>query len=235
MDVNEYIKRLETEFKKRANDKIAAGQKAYMKNNFEFYGLKTPVRHEIQKPFLVKEHLPPKSEMEKIVKTLWEKPEREYQYFAQEMAFKYAKRFNENDINLFEFMIVNKSWWDTVDFIAPKLIGKYFKVFSGQRDKRVKKWISSGNIWLQRSSLLFQLNYKEKLDTELLEYIINSLVGSEEFFVNKAIGWILRQYSKINPEWVIEFTKRTKLDKLSYKEALRLINGDKIFREGSPS
>ena len=222
--MNNFINILETEFEKYADLEIASGQKAYMKNRFEFHGIKTPIRRKIQKPFFVKEYLPPKNNLEKIVKILWDKPEREYQYFAQELTEKYNNRFDENDIKLFEFMITHKSWWDTVDFIAPKLVGEYFKIYHEQRNTNIEKWIASDNIWLQRTSILFQLNYKDELDTEFLTYIINSLLGSKEFFINKAIGWILRQYGKINPNWVIEFTNNTQLDRLSYKEATRLIN-----------
>ncbi len=220
----DFIKRLELEFGKNANPEIAIGQKAYMKNQFEFYGIKTPLRRKIQKQFFVKNNLPSKNVLEKIIKTLWKKPEREYQYFSQELIERYKKQFEEKDIELFEFMITNKSWWDTIDFIAPKLVGEYFKIYPDKRDKHIESWISSENIWLQRASILFQLNYKNEFDKEFLAYIINSLLGSNEFFINKAIGWILRQYSKTNPNWVIDFTNKTPLDKLSRKEALRLIN-----------
>jgi len=221
--MKEFIKILEIEFKKNANPEIAIGQKAYMKNNFDFYGIKTPDRRKIQKPFLVKKYLPPKKDLEKIVKTLWKKPEREYQYFSQELTEKYSKQFDKIDIKLFEFMIINKSWWDTIDFIAPKLVGEYFKLYPEQRNNHIEKWIVSGNIWLQRTAILFQLNYKVDLDKDFLAYIIHSLLGSKEFFINKAIGWILRQYSKTNPAWVIDFANKTDLNALSKKEALRII------------
>ncbi len=218
-----YVSLLEIEFEKNSNPEVAIGQKAYMKNNFEFYGIKTPVRRKIQKPFMSQMQLPQKNDLEKIIKILWKKPEREFQYFAQELTEKYTKQFDKRDIKLFEYMIVHKSWWDSIDFIAPKLVGEYFKLYPGQRNTCIEKWLVSDNIWLQRSSVLFQLNYKNELDTEFISYIINSLLGSKEFFINKAIGWILRQYSKTNPDWVIDFTNNTRLNKLSYKEALRLI------------
>lgn len=120
-------------------------------------------------------------------------------------------------------MVTHKSWWDTVDFIAAKLMGEYFTKFPEQRAIYVKKWIDSNNIWLQRCALLFQLKYKENLDTALLGAVINSLLGSKEFFINKAIGWILREYSKTNPNWVMEFANKTALGNLSKKEALRWI------------
>jgi len=214
---------LEAEFKNNANATIAAGQKAYMRNQFEFYGIKTPKRREIQKPFLIKKYLPPKKDLEKIVKVLWNKPEREYQYFTQELLKKYQPRFEEKDIDIFEYMVVNKSWWDTVDFIAVHLIGEYFKIYPNQKVKHVERWLTSKNMWLQRSAILFQLNYKKHLDIEILSNTIHSLLGSKEFFINKAIGWILRNYSRTNPTWVIDFADKTELTKLSRKEALRLI------------
>jgi len=219
----EFINTLEIEFEKHKNAKIALEQKAYMRHQFQFYGLKATVRREIQKPFFIKEYLPQKSEIEHIIKTLWEKPQREYQHFAQELAFKYVKQLELKDINLFEFMVTNKSWWDTVDFIANKLMGEYFKTFPNQKEKYVTKWLKSDNMWLQRSALLFQLKYKNKIDTVLLSSTINSLLNSKEFFINKAIGWVLREYSRTNPNWVIEFVNNTELSTLSKKEALRLL------------
>ena len=221
--MEDYIKTLEKELVRNANSEIALGQKAYMKNRFEFYGIKSPIRKEVQRPFLHKEALPPKDDLEGIVKMLWKKPQREFQYFSQELTFKYVKKMEKKDIALFEFMVVNKSWWDTVDYISVKLMGEYFTKYPDQRDSLIEKWIASGNMWLQRSALLFQLNYKEELDTEFLTYVINSLLGSKEFFINKAIGWVLRQYSKTNPDWVIDFTGKTKLANLSNREAFRLI------------
>jgi 3-methyladenine DNA glycosylase AlkD len=219
-----FINTLEIEFAQDANPKIGLEQKAYMRNQFEFYGIKATERREIQKPFFIKEFLPKKDELDNIVKLLWEKPQRDYQYFSQELAFKYVKQFEKKDIELFEYMVMHKSWWDTVDFIATNLMGEYFKKYPEQIDATIKKWLNSNNIWLQRSALLYQLKYKENLDTVLLSSVINSLLGSKEFFINKAIGWILREFSKTNPIWVLEFTYKTALSNLSKKEALRLID-----------
>ncbi len=221
--MSDYLTILESEFQKKANAEIAAGQKAYMKNKSDFFGIKTPERREIQKPFLIKSYLPPKNDIPKIINTLWNKPQREFQYFAMELLYKYNKQIEKKDIELFEYMVINKSWWDSIDFIAPRLIGEYFKKFPYQRNKYIKKWLASDNMWLQRSAILFQLKYKKDLDTEFLAYVIESLLGSREFFINKAIGWILREFGKTNPNWVLEFCDNTKLDNLSRREALRII------------
>ncbi len=221
--MEDLIAALEREFDKNSDPVIAAGQKAYMKNKFEFYGVKTPLRRQIQRPFLIKKQLPPKVVLTKTVKSLWSKDQREYQYFAVEFALAYTEQIEKQDVILYEYMITNKSWWDTVDSIAAKLVGTYFIRYPDQRDEYIKKWLGSGNIWLQRTAILFQLNYKENLDTALLSRIIHALTGSNEFFINKAIGWILRQYGKTNPTWVINFAAKTNLDKLSRREGLRLI------------
>ncbi len=194
-----------------------------MKGKFEYYGLKSPIRKEIQQPFLVKNNLPQKDELETIVKELWSMTQREYQYFAMELSFKYIRDQEINEIDLYEHMVIHKSWWDTVDYIAAKLIGAYFKYFPERRNEITKKWMESGNMWLQRSVLLFQLHYKKNTDTKFLADNINKLLGSKEFFINKAIGWVLREYGKTNPDWVLDFANKTDLARLSKKEALRRI------------
>ena len=221
--MDDFIQSLETVFKENSNPTIASQQKAYMRNQFEFYGIKSPLRREIQKPFLVKTYLPDKKELKPLVKILWQKPQRDYHYFAQELVFKYKKQFEKQDIDLFEYMVKHNAWWDTIDFIAPTLMGHYFKQYPNEIKPNIDKWLTSDNIWLKRCCIIFQLKYKENLDTILLSDIINACLGSKEFFINKAIGWILRNYSRIDPQWVVEFVNKTNLSNLSKREALRLL------------
>lgn len=221
--MGDYLATLRAEFERNANPKHAAAQKAYMKNHFEFYGLTAPERRKTQKPFLVKSYLPPKKDLFRLVKKLWSLSQREYQMFGQELVNKYSKQFTKADIAILEYMVTHKSWWDTVDFIAANMMGTYFKLYPELRKKYVKKWLNSKNIWLQRSALLFQLKYKDQRDTVLLSGTIKQLLGSKEFFINKAIGWILREYSKVNPTWVTHFVQKTTLHSLSKREALRLM------------
>lgn len=221
-----FISLLEKVFQLNANPTIASQQKAYLKNLFEFYGLKTPVRREIQKPFLVKEFLPSKSEAHEIIKKLWKKPQREFHYFGQELAKKYIKKCEKSDIKLFEFMITHNSWWDTVDMIAVNLVGEYLKKFPNEKEKLIERWLTSNNMWLNRTAIIFQLKYKKDIDVSLLEKSIKANLNSTEFFINKAIGWMLREYTRTNPEWVINFVNKyeNELSGLSKREALRLLN-----------
>ena len=108
-------------------------------------------------------------------------------------------------------MIVNKSWWDTVDYIAANLVGNYFRIYHQQTHQTMHKWLDSGNIWLQRTTLIFQLKYKENTDVDLLTRHILALKDSKAFFIRKAIGLALKEYSKTNPDWVREFVDKTSL------------------------
>lgn len=224
--MNDIIEQLEKEFKRNGDIIIATQQKSYLKNLFDAYGIKTPNRREIQKPFFVKEFLPKKEEAHKTIKILWQKPQREFHYFAQELAKKYTKKCDKNDIYLFEYMITHNSWWDTVDFISVHLVGEYFKQFPELKNELINKWLKSGNIWLNRTAIIFQLKYKEKIDTNILTTVIKANLNSTEFFINKAIGWILREYTRTNSKWVIDFVQENEnqLSNLSKREALRLIN-----------
>ncbi|SMP12119.1 DNA-7-methylguanine glycosylase [Muriicola jejuensis] len=222
-NVTAFLETLERLCTVASDEKIAEGQAAYMRHQFRFYGIKTPERREIQRDLFQKSLLPSKNDLPALVRVLWEKKERENQYIGQELARKYVRLQEENDVLLFEYMITHKSWWDTVDFIAVNLVGSYFRSFPEKREAITEKWMSSGNIWLQRTTLLFQLKYKGDLDTEFLGKTITQLLGSREFFINKAIGWVLREYSKTDPSWVRRFAAATPLDPLSAREALRLL------------
>ncbi|CAG5080675.1 DNA alkylation repair protein [Parvicella tangerina] len=225
--VSEYIDELRKLFEENKNKEIAVGQKAYLKDLFEFYGIKTPVRREMTKPFMAKAHLPSKKEAIAIVKECWNQPEREFQMFGLDLILKYSKKLDKEDISLLEWLVTHKSWWDTVDMLATKGVGDYFKKFPEERLKYVEKWCAQENIWLRRIAILFQLKYKKDTDLELLTNVIEKNLGSKEFFINKAIGWMLREYSRVDPLWVLGFVEdHPNLSNLSIKEATRLINAN---------
>jgi 3-methyladenine DNA glycosylase AlkD len=197
--------------------------KKYMKNLFEFLGIPKPQRLLLKKELLKKERLPGVERLEEIIKKLWQLPGREYQYFGFELVEHYRKQLKEQDIDLLEYMITNKSWWDTVDFIAANLVGPHFCRFPHMVGPYTTKWLASGNMWLQRTALLFQLKYKAGTDVVLMFKIIGRLADSKEFFIRKAIGWALREYSKTEPAAVLNFVESQPLSNLSKREALKVI------------
>jgi len=222
--MNSYFDRILHTFQSARDPENAIPMKAYMKHHFDFLGIKSPGRRELSKPFLNKNALLPPDQAWTVILELWALPEREFQYFGMELAGKYIRLLNRSWIDHYQYMITHKSWWDTVDFIAVNLVGPYFRLYPEMIGKITGKWMNSGNIWLQRSCLLFQLKYKKETNRDLLASFILPLASSGEFFIAKAIGWSLREYSKTSPDWVRSFISNHELHPLSKKEGSRKIS-----------
>lgn len=219
--MNSYLLPLETLFLQKADAARAAGAKAYLLNQFEFYGIPMAERRKLCRVFLKSNPLPSITQVEKMVKEAWQLPQREWQYFAIELLSFYRREWKVSTVKIMEYGLTHKSWWDTVDTIADAWVGEYCKLFPAQMVPITSAWNASANIWLQRTSLLFQKKYKQATNTALLQQYVLSLAGEEEFFIRKAIGWILREYAKTNPAWVKAFVNANKLSPLSRREALK--------------
>ncbi len=215
-----YISPLAKYFKANADAESAIKIKAYMRNQFEFFGFKAATRHSISKAHL-KASLPNYKDLELIVHELYALPQREYQYFALDLMAAMKKHWTPDIIHLIEFVLTTKSWWETVDQSASDLTGPYFKKFPHQIIPITGSWNNSSNFWLQRSSIMFQKRYKQETDTALLSQYILAQTHSKEFFIQKAIGWSLREYGKTNPQWVKNFVQLHSILPLSKREATR--------------
>ncbi len=221
-----------TEYYRNNKDaEVSLYMKKYFRGKYDFFGIKTPVRKNIYKDFFSKYGYPDENQYTNILKELWNLPEREYQYFGMELFRRNIKNSTTKTIESYEYMITHKSWWDTVDGISINLVGPFFKRFTLMSGPFIDKWVHSDNIWLQRSAILFQLKYKEETNKSLLFQYIKYLSGSKEFFVQKAIGWALRELSKSSEEDVVEFVNSNHLAALSKREALRLIMKAKVAKK----
>lgn len=217
-----FVSELEKIFRENASPELAAPMEAYMKDNFSFLGIKTTPRRTLFKEIwsLHKEEV--KQNARKIALELFSMKEREFHYCGIEILMKeLKKKYRKEDLQLIEKMIVTHSWWDSVDTIAKYLLGNYLAQFPEEIPNVIKRFSSSNNMWLNRSAILFQLDYKAQTDAELLFSICEKHKVSKEFFIQKAIGWALRDYSRFNPNGVTQFVAKTDLKPLSKREALR--------------
>jgi 3-methyladenine DNA glycosylase AlkD len=210
-------------FEHNADAKRAIEMSAYMKHIDEFYGIPSPQRKQFAKDVLNTCRKDALLDWQEIILNLMNKGKREGMYSAIEFAEKAHKHWEEDAIDFFTKLILHRSWWDSVDAIAP-LIGLYFKKFPQQRDEYINTWMESGNFWLQRICLLFQKRYKKDTDEQLLYALCLKLAGEKEFFIRKGMGWALREYSYVNPESVRDFVEKSPLSALTKKEALKAIN-----------
>jgi 3-methyladenine DNA glycosylase AlkD len=192
-----------------------------MLHQFDFYGVQAPARKEIGKAHHVQNQIKTLKELEAIVKECFGLPQREFQYFAIQLFGLHKKLWTVSSIRMMEYCLKQKSWWDSVDGIASDWLGPWFRMFPEQIVPVTSKWNRSENMWLQRSSIMFQKAFKKDTDTALLSKYILHCAGSQEFFIQKAIGWALREYGKTNPSWVKKFVKENLLAPLSAREALK--------------
>jgi 3-methyladenine DNA glycosylase AlkD len=219
---HEYADRLVSVLRENRNEENREAMENYMRNQFAFFGIKTPERTALLRDFLKKNGKPPVEDMTAIVRSLWSEPQRECRYAALSLLDKQAKYLSREHLPLLEEMILSESWWDTIDHIAPHLAGRIHDKEGA--DDYLEKWIRSENFWLNRTAILHQLRYKEKTDENRLFRYILMHNESKEFFIRKAIGWALREYSKTNPKAVKEFIEREEISTLSKREGLKHIN-----------
>lgn len=219
----DYLEPLIHSFRSGKNPERSVQMHQYMRGLFPFIGLDKKSREMLQNEFFKNAGYPSRKDLFAVVFKLWRLPEREFQMCAIGLLRKFQNTLKEEDIKSIENLIVTKSWWDTVDGLSGWICGTYFKLYPKKTGEITLKWVESDNFWLQRSSLLFQLKYKEDTDKDLLQNYISKLANEKEFFIRKAIGWILREYSKTNPEWVKEFITTVHLSPLSLREAKKYI------------
>ena len=209
-------------FEKHGDAAIAADMSKYMRDQFPMYGIKRPLRNELQKKHIAKHGLPQPSELTIVLQDLWQFDQRESQLFGVDLVKRLYKHQSIDFIKVFEQLILNKSWWDTVDLLATTA-GLFMQRYPELIPKIPNRWIASDDFWLQRSAILFQLKFKENTDWTLLKKYILHVAESKEFFLQKASGWALREYSKRFPDQVRDFIALHPLAKLTIREGSKYL------------
>lgn len=209
------------ELQNLANADDARAMKAYMRSRFEFLGVKTPARRKAAKAFF-KKHGGADIDW-RFVRQAWEHPFREMQYAALDYLETRKNLLRPGDLPQLKKLAQSKSWWDTIDFLD-RLAGGIIAGFPETRPV-ILQWSRDEDIWLRRLAIDHQLLRKDQTDQHLLEQILVNNLNQTEFFINKAIGWALRDYSKTNPEWVKNFIRQHhgKMAPLSIREASKYL------------
>lgn len=204
-----------------ADENNASNMQAYMRDKFLFYGIQSSPRRQAIKHLFSKEGLPSINSLAEIVRELWSLPQREYQLIAVDLLIKYKHQLPLSYADELEFLITTKSWWDSVDMLATHIASALFQNYPQQMAPYINRWRNSDDIWLRRTALLYQLKFKQQTDIGLLFEIILENQHDKEFFIQKAIGWALREYSKTDPTAVIKFIDDEEIDGLAKREGLK--------------
>ena len=220
-----FYQELKEKFIENADLEKAKQMAAYMRNQFAFYGYQSKARKDLYHQFLLNEK---KRKMIDwgLLNQAWQNSHREMQYFVCDYLITMQKYLNFDDMPKIEKFVRSKQWWDTIDSLI-KPISKLVL-----RDPRINnlmlKWSTDPDFWVRRVAIEHQLLRKDKTNKDLLAKIIANNLGSSEFFINKAIGWALSDYSKTNPDWVKSFIigNKDKMSKLSISEGSKYIKLD---------
>lgn len=220
MNKYETIKKL---FETHSNPERANSMSKYMKDQFSFYGIAASDRRNLYKDFLKTEKKQGSIDWE-FINQCYSDAHREFQYLAYDYLLAMKKQVCFEDISSIKDLVMAKSWWDTVDMLA-QVVGN-IALKDSRVDEEMLAWSREENIWVQRIAILYQLRFKEKTNTTQLEQIILNCLGTNEFFINKAIGWSLREYSKTNPDWVRTFLEnhQEQMANLSIREASKYLS-----------
>ncbi len=223
MNPKQLVKQAERVFKENGNTENALAMSKYMQNKFPFFGIKKPLRTKLTKPILIL--INSQTNEQEVLETavlLWKKKQREFHYLAIDIINKYKKHLSKESFNAIEWMLVNNSWWDSVDGLATNAVGPLVSKYP-ELKKEMKRFSIEKNIWLNRISIIHQLSFKSKTDQEFLFTVCMQQAHNTEFFIRKAIGWSLRQYARVKPQEVKKFVEANKqiLSPLSIREALK--------------
>ena len=183
---------------------------AYMKHRFAFLGVGTPERRKLCRPFFraARGQAPDWA----FVRECWQSPFREMQYVAVDYLNEVKEQLAPADLDRV----------DALDKVVGSILLRHPEI-----RPRIMAWSLHENFWLRRIAIDCQLSLGAETDRALLAEVIVNNLGQTEFFINKGIGWALRQYARQDPAWVLAFieTHRARMAPLSIREALKHLKG----------
>jgi len=215
----DWSRQLDQLFASHADTERGVQMSRYLRDQFFFHGLMAGERRKLQKQHEVSCGIP--EDPFATASALWALPARECQLVAVDIVNRHAGKLDPSLVAQ-ELMVLvqSKSWWDTVDLLATTALGTAFKHRKTQ-SQFLPLYRNSSDMWMRRCAILFQLKYRDKINRDLMFDIVDENLGSKEFFINKAIGWALRQHAKIDRPSIEEFVGSRDLSGLSKREALR--------------
>jgi 3-methyladenine DNA glycosylase AlkD len=222
-EVSGLMARLTATFEPERDDTRAVAMAAYMRNQFPFLGIPTPQRRALSRVVVAGLPKPDERVLRRVARACWALDEREYQYFACDYVQAHVRSCSPAFLADLRWCVTHKSWWDTVDALAHS-VGRLVDAHPDLATE-MDTWVEDTNLWVARVAILHQLGYKQRTDTARLFGYCTKQAGHPDFFIRKAIGWALREYSRTDPAAVRRYVTEMDgtLSPLSRREALRRI------------
>ena len=219
----EIVELCQQELARRAVPENAIPMAAYMKTDMPFYGVKKPDRSQIVRLVRQRYSIADFESYQRTVVGLWVLPHREEKYLAIQIAQAYPEWITIEAIDLYERLIREGAWWDLVDDVAIRLVGRVLLDDRPIVQKTMDRWIEDPDLWIRRTAIISQIKHKDRTDHCRLFSYCKRRADESEFFIRKGIGWALREYSKSDPDRVARFLTRNRdrLSPLSYREGAK--------------
>lgn len=219
---DEVVARWQAAFEPAADAERATFMAAYMKGHFAFLGITSAPRRALAREALAGLPVPDEEDVAAVAAGAWALEAREYQYAAADYAVRWVRRCSPAFLPVAQGLVTAKSWWDTVDLLAARVVGPLVAATPALRSE-MDRWLVSDDLWLARSAILHQLKWKADTDADWLFAACLTRAADTEFFLRKAIGWALREYSKTDAAAVRRFVSDhdAELSGLSKREALK--------------
>jgi 3-methyladenine DNA glycosylase AlkD len=205
-----------------------AAMTAYMRNQFSFLGVKAPGQKTAYRAALATAG-PPVDEGDIVaaIDALWAQPEREYRYAGCQLASRFGPHASPTFVNHAARWIATDPWWDTCDPLARSCVGQVVRLHPVLRST-MDRWLAGDDLWLTRSALIHMGGWKDAIDRDWVFAACLARAGEPDFFIRKAIGWILRDLAWVDPAAVVAFVEGPGagvLSGLSRREALKNVSG----------
>jgi 3-methyladenine DNA glycosylase AlkD len=204
-----------------AQPERAPAQQAYMKSAMPFLGVSVPVVRRIARSAAKASDVRDGDDLRDAARMLWDDAaHREERYAAMALLAVGDASADHAVVPLVEHMVRTGRWWDYTDELAHRLASLHdsdpFPTAALARE-----WSVDEDRWIRRIAIISQLGRRDRLDPDLLAAVIEPNRGDGEFFIRKAIGWALREYARVDPEWVRDYVDHHPLSPLSRREALK--------------
>ncbi len=222
----ELVRDLRARLAAEADPARAPGMQAYMKSELPYHGVAAPACRVIFREALATHPLPDRATWLATVHELWDDAtHREERYGALALVRhrRYAAYRDHDALPLYRHLVVTGAWWDLVDDVATHLVGPLLLAQPTDVRPALVGWATDPDRWLRRTSVICQLGATEATDLGLLALAVEANLDDRDFFLRKAIGWALRQYSRTDPAWVRAFVAahHDRISGLSRREALK--------------
>jgi len=208
MDVQRIAAEMDAELREGGTPDRAEHEKAYLRSDLEHYGTTMPEIRFVVKSFKARLSGFGHDDVLGLVGALWSRPVHESRMAAVEVLQLNVGRLLPGDIVPLEGLLREGRTWALVDPLAASIVGplvERYPVLGAELDR----WAVDGDFWLRRSALLALLGALRRGEGDFGRFsrYADSMLEEKEFFIRKAIGWVLRETARRRPDMVYEWLR----------------------------